>query len=99
MTYGEKWLCEKKWRNILTMPHVPEWERLETFLAWCELSGYQEGLVLRRARVSKPFGPGNCYWMKKAANGEGDVTTEDIRKWNKTVNVFRKHYGLPLFEE
>ena len=99
MTFGERWICERKWRHILTKPHVPEWDSLEKFLIWCELSGYEEGLVLRRVSKKKPFSPGNCRWMNQTKNDKEAVMSEDVKKWNKTVNVFRKYYGLPLFEE
>lgn len=91
----------KKWRNIRMHPHAPEWDDAEEFLRWCQESGYKPFSILRRRDLSLPYGPENCYWddPKGVPPLAEDEELEAIRRWNKTVNVLRKHFGLPLFEE
>jgi hypothetical protein len=91
----------RKWYEVQKYPHAPEWDDLEEFLAWCRLSGYEPYDILRRVNVRKPYGPDNCYWKSPAHTPEtaDSGAQEFILRWNKTVNIFRRHCGLPLFRE
>lgn len=91
----------KKWYNVKKQDHAPEWDDLGAFTEWFEReSGGQDRYkILRRFNQSKPFGPDNCYLQDLTGGQHGDQTDEDVIKWNKTVNVFRRAFGLPLFRE
>lgn len=91
-----------KYYTMKNRDHVPEWDDPEAFLSWALASGYEPGASLMRDRRRDPYGPDNCYWVKKTtpqASGQDQETVELIQRWNKTVNVFRKAAGLPLFKE
>ena len=91
----------KKWSNFQRHPHAPEWDEYDAFLRWCRESGYAPFNILRRRDLSLPYSPENCYW--DTPRGLPAIADDDelevIRRWNRTVNVLRKHFGLPLFKE
>lgn len=84
----------EKWYRLRKFPHVPEWDNRSTFEAWGMETGYEPDSILRRRDVTLPYGPENCYWEYPEFDFE-----EFIKRWNKTVNVLRKHFGLPSFKE
>lgn len=94
----------KKWYKMLQRDHVPEWDDREAFTKWCEqeADGRTGAMALRRFDPSRPFGPDNCYLQDLPGYQSGEAGRPDpetVRKWNKTVNVFRRAAGLPLFKE
>jgi hypothetical protein len=55
-----------------------------------------------RYNKKAPYGPGNCYLQKLGETERQDQeadSSEAVAKWNKTVNIFRRAAGLPLFME
>jgi hypothetical protein len=48
------------------------WEDFEEFFDWAKENGYFKGAFLRRKDMSKPYGPGNCYWSKVVEPIMGD---------------------------
>lgn len=81
-------------------PVCKEWTVFPNFYRWALETGYQLGEKLCRYDTNEPYSPDNCCW-RSMCSYEGRVSErermETINRWNKTVNVFRKACGLPLF--
>lgn len=98
-----KWIRDK-WYKLQKNDHAREWDSMESFAEWCkrEAGGLVHGLAIRRFDPEKPWGPDNCYLQKldiKEPDIKEPAPNKDAIKWNKTVNVFRRAAGLPLFRE
>lgn len=90
----------RKWQKIKGKAHDPAWDRYPVFHKWCQDSGYMTGMMLVRKCKSQPYGPENCTWAKDSRIPEDDSErAETIRKWNKTVNRFRRAAGMIPFPE
>lgn len=87
---------KRKWYTVKNAPHVPEWDNFESFASWCRDNDYTSKMALHRYDLTRPYGPRNCY-LSNASAIEESRADAFIKKWNDTVNVIRKHYGLPLF--
>lgn len=59
-------------------------------------NGFEPYAKLVLIDESKPYSPDNCKWIPPV--NQQEYTTEEhklwIKKWNKTVNKIRKHYGM-----
>lgn len=89
-----------KWAGIRTrrFPISEEFEQFLFFYNWSMANGYEAGARLRLLDESKPYGPYNCIWEPAAMRPEWTAEEmERISKWNKTVNLFRIHFGLEPF--
>lgn len=82
------------WKRIRKSPHCTEWDYFPTFYEWAMEEEYEQGAWLRRIDSNTPYGPDNCLWY---------ITSTDAAlwkaKWNETVNVIRKYYGMPPLED
>lgn len=87
------------WVRINKFPHCKEWECFPTFYEWAMENGYEVGTWLNRDDNDKPYSPDNCIWYKPQSDGISPEWAEWIKRWNKTVNRIRKHYGMPPLEE
>ena len=71
------------------------------FFSWAMDNFYVLGSRLRRYDEHQPFSPNNCTFESadpKQLNVKPELRAL-AQKWNKTVNVFRKAYGMELFDE
>lgn len=105
--YGEKYNPEMResdfgsrlyqmWKRMRKHPHVEEWDCYPPFYDWAMQSGYLLGDHLYRLDESIPYGPTNCSWeFQESGNNSNAIPPEWADTWNKTVNVIRKHYGMP----
>ena len=88
------------WRIVRKRPHCEEWECFGEFYNWAMQSGYEVGMRLRKIG-NKPYMPDNCVWYsreEKEAYFSDEWATEWAKKWNSSVNLIRKHYGMPPLE-
>ena len=92
-------LVREKWYKMQRTGQALEWPNMEVFAEWFEheADGQVHGLVIHRLDAGQPWGPSNCYLTRRSI--QEPIPSEDIIKWNKTVNVFRRAAGLPLFRE
>lgn len=101
LEYGD--ILYGKWVDMRKKACVtPEFLNFRYFYDWCMQSGYSYGSWLLRRDSTLPFSPQNCYWKETGKNrtlANADLERAYVLKWNKTVNRFRRHYGLPLFDE
>ena len=91
-----------RWRNFSAkkQPICRAWSVFQNFYKWAIESGYQVGMKLNRYDENEPFSPDNCCWTMMKSRDTNIYTQEakeTINRWNRTVNVFRKHYGLKPF--
>lgn len=92
----------KKWYMMRAREMDPVWEDKEEFFRWCRETGYMPGDKLCRCDTDMPFGPENCYWLSPSGQKKAvptDMRADVIRKWNRTVNVIRRHFGFTPFKE
>ena len=100
-TYGQKYDREMRetehgsrlyqvWRRLRSHPYAEEWGCFPPFYSWAINSGYTIGARLQRVDDSLPYGPDNCEWYVTE-----EIPQDWADKWNKTVNMIRKHYGMP----
>lgn len=70
------------------------------FFDWAMSHGYELGLRLRRLDENLPYGPKNCTFNPADPLYKRHTIEErvQINEWNRTVNLFRKHFGMKLFE-
>ena len=86
--------------KVKNQPICREWKVFPHFYRWSIESGYQIGAKLYRYDNTMPYSPENCVWQmmqprEKQISEKGNI--DAINSWNKTVNVFREHYGLKPF--
>lgn len=80
-----------RWRNIRNQ-RCKEWDDFHKFAEWALSNGFSKYLQLKRHDNREEYKPGNCYFYD--ADNEYVIGADDIKKWNKTVNVIRAHYGM-----
>lgn len=61
-------------------------------------NGWKHGDRFCKLAYNEPIGPDNCRIIPQDVKEE-DETAKAIKRWNRTVNIWRKHFGLPLFDE
>lgn len=93
-----------KWIRVHRQPHSEEFDTYAGFYEWAMCTDYADGDMLKRENTRAPFSPDNCYWLPADAARvsygiRAEAEAEMVAQWNKTVNRFRKYYGLPLFNE
>ena len=85
-----------KWRQIKKCSHSKEFSRCQDFYDWAMANGFEIAAKLELLDDSKPYSPDNCRW--KPPEVKKTFYTEEekrwIAKWNKTVNVIRRYYGM-----
>ena len=82
-----------RWRNI-RRNRCEEWNDFDKFAEWALENGFSKDLQLKRFDDSEEFKPGNCYFHKGKDRGYFMDSEEFCKRWDKTVNRIRKHYGL-----
>ena len=70
------------------------------FFIWAMDNFYELGARLRRYDESQPYTPNNCTFVpadpcRKENSLKNRKAAND---WNRTVNIIREAYGMPLFE-
>lgn len=90
-----------KWRKSVKDDCDPAFKNYLVFYDWALSSGYQPGMRLVKLNPYEPYSPENCVWEWMRSPliipGGEDGKQEFCNRWNKTVNVFRRHYGLRPF--
>lgn len=81
------------WKRIRTCPHDPAWDNFQVFYTWIMKEGYMLGSSIRRKDESLLYGPANAIVRRPASEECWEL--EWCKKWDKTVNKLRKHFGLP----
>ena len=85
------------WKRIIDRPCAEEWMDFHSFAAWAmENGGDDLSNRLIRFNRAQPYSPENCsYSFAGYEKDDGGWR----KRWNKTVNVLRVHFGLEPFEE
>lgn len=91
----------KKYNNKIVRAGQNGFENFSNFYAWAMENEYFSGATLRRCDTGQPYSPDNCYFSKPVDQPTFyGVEREDfIRRWNRSVNPFRKAAGLEPFAE
>ena len=88
----------KKWLAIQRVGCCKEWaDDFWAFYHWAVDNGYEVGDMIRRTEYNTPHSPANTTVRECAKVRHFTDSAEFIARWNRTVNVFRKHEGLELF--
>lgn len=88
-----------KWRAILRAGCCQEWaDDFWAFYYWAVDNGYEIGDIIRRTEYNSPHSPANTTVRPCGKVRHFTDSAEFISRWNRTVNVFRKHEGMELFE-
>lgn len=71
------------------------------FYRWAMDHYFGIGARLRRLDPLEPYAPDNCevYFPQEAELQMSLEQRRQINKWNRTVNVIRKYYGMSPFKE
>ena len=85
------------WRTVRRHDHCEEWDYFPTFYDWAMNNGFELGAKMFVLDANKPYSADNCIWFA-CHKDETLFDHQRIRKWNKTVNRIRKHYGMPPLE-
>ena len=89
----------KKWLAIQRVGCCKEWtDDFWAFYYWAVDNGYEVGDMIRRTEYNTPHSPANTTVRECAKVRHFTDAPEYVNRWNRTVNVFRKHLGLELFE-
>ena len=84
------------WKRIRKSEHDASFENYQDFYNWAIANGYSLGDILMRRSASLPYDPKNCYWKaSKRDDMSAEWAIDWCEKWNKTVNVLRRYFGLP----
>ena len=89
-----------KWQWIRKRKYSQEFEVFMDFYHWSLSNGFVIGAILKRLDNSKPWSPGNCVWEKPAEQPPAYTEKQKawIAKWNKTVNILRRHFNIETFD-
>ena len=82
------------WKRLRKSPHDPAWDDFQVFYTWVMKEGYVLGSGIRRKDDSLPYGPTNAV-LRRPTIAPDFCEQEWCEKWDKTVNILRKHFGLP----
>lgn len=93
----EKTHLYSKWRRALKQGCCEEWKSFRAFYAWAEKSGFQDGDVLKRKNIEKPYSPKNCSWIRGEKTKNNFPEKDFCKKWNETVNRIRVQCGMEPF--
>lgn len=88
----------QRWYKMKKRDHAPEWDDPSAFEKWAVENGWKRGYRLCKLVYNAPIGPDNCRVIPQCVKEE-DKTDETLKNWNRTVNIWRKHFGLPMFDE
>jgi hypothetical protein len=88
------------WKHMRKSPHTPTWDSFPAFYDWAMGEGYTFGDRLIRIDEAFPYNPANCFWRTPTTETLSEKQAREwCEKWNKTVNILRKHFGLPPLKE
>lgn len=87
-----------RWYKMKARDPAPEWCDPSAFEKWAIENGWKHGDRFCKLAYNAPIGPDNCRIIPQDVKEE-DETAKAIKRWNRTVNIWRKHFGLPLFDE
>jgi hypothetical protein len=88
----------RKWLGVKKAGCCKEWKKFEVFYAWAVENGYEIGNMIRKTEYNEPHSPKNTSVRISEKTHKDYRASEFCALWNKTVNRFRKHEGLSLFE-
>lgn len=84
------------WKRMRRSEYDPRFASFPDFYKWAMSVGYAIGDRLFRYDASDWYSPENCYW---SVAEQTDITpawaAEWCEKWDKTVSMIRRHFGLP----
>ncbi len=84
------------WKRMRRIGCDQIFDTYPAFYRWAMAVGYLVGDHLHRYDSEAPYSPENCYWSDATHETMSDAwKAEWCKKWNKTVNVIRRHFGLP----
>ena len=88
----------RRWVRIRKNGCCAEWEEdFNAFAEWSLSSGYELGSSLKRFDSSQEASPTNCFWSTGKGMKVYYTDSEFCARWNRTVNLFRKRYGMMPF--
>lgn len=86
------------WKRIRRAGADPVFDTYPAFYRWAMSVGYCVGNHLLRRDSTIVYSPENCYWSEATHETMTDEwKAEWCKKWNETVNVIRRYFGLPEF--
>lgn len=87
----------RKYCGLHKKDRVGAFATFEGFSQWAMGAGFLPGSNMLRYDTSKPISPENSYFAESpwVAPFHGKEKDEFICRWHKTINVIRKHFGLP----
>lgn len=86
------------WKRVRRAGADPCWNTYPAFYRWAMSVGYCVGEKLHRYDSDGLYSPENCYWSDATHETISDAWREEwCKKWNQTVNVIRRYFGLPEF--
>ena len=90
-----------KWKKLKKCSLSHEFQRFQDFYHWSMENDFEPYAKLVLIDESKPYSPDNCQWIPPVNHQEYNTEEQKlwIKKWNKTVNVIRRHYGMKPLPE
>lgn len=86
------------WKRIRREGCDPCFDTFPVFYEWALSTDYIAGDKLLRYDESMWYSPENSYWFGPTHAQISPTWKEEwCKKWDKTVNVIRRHFGLPEF--
>lgn len=91
----------QKWVKSIKKQCSDAFKNFIDFYNWSMAKGFAMDTKLKRLDDSKPYSPENCLWVHPALEEPAwtEEEMEQIRRWNKTVNIIRCHFGMQPFEQ
>ena len=96
-TRGKK--LKNAWKTVRKAGCCERWNNFDNFCD--DVIGLlcEDALFAYRMDRTKPFSPNNFGWSKKKSKSNKLQAVSFEERWNSTVNMSRKHYGMGRVED